>query len=317
MLPFLKKRNKSHTAPNDSGTQVSLDELLRLRFLCPSIELYSHQHASSHHIGGRQSNARGRGMEFDEVRDYQPGDDIRLINWQMTARMGRPFTKIYKEEREKPTFLVVDQSSSMHFGTRVAFKSVVAAKIAGLLAWSVYHYGDQIGGVVFNENQQHLIPPKRTKNTLVRLLTYLRTFCNQISDATSMQHSLQSSLQLLIRKRVHGSLIIAISDFYACDEQTLAVMGRLAERNDVVVYFVYDRLERYAPQPGQYVVSDGENTLQVDLSTANHIKRYTQQFAERLAVVKKYCQSHHIRFNAVCSEDDWVKKVSAGVSHHG
>ncbi len=122
------------------------------------------------------SRFRGRGIDFAEVRVYQPGDDIRTIDWRVTARTGVAHTKLFQEERERPVLLLVDQSSSMYFGSRVMFKSVLAARTAALLAWAVLERGDRIGGIVFSEHGHREIRPRRNKHAVLRLLNELHGF---------------------------------------------------------------------------------------------------------------------------------------------
>ena len=155
------------------GVYVSMDELVALQAADLSLDLRGRRKALTAVAGQHRSSFRGRGIDFDEVRIYQPGDDVRNIDWRVTARTGRVHTKLFREERERPVYLVVDQRESMFFGTQKAFKSVVAARIAALLAWASRDHGDRIGGFLFNDRDVQELRPKEGKKgiqTFFRLL---------------------------------------------------------------------------------------------------------------------------------------------------
>ncbi|MEL0036505.1 MAG: DUF58 domain-containing protein [Gammaproteobacteria bacterium] len=136
----------------DHGVRLTVDELLSLRQQASALDLASKYQVSSTLAGGYRSKFRGRGMDFDEARLYQPGDDIRNIDWRVTARTGKAHTKLFKEERERPVFILIDQSARLFFGSKVAFKSVIAARASALLVWACVNAGCRIGGVIFDDN---------------------------------------------------------------------------------------------------------------------------------------------------------------------
>ena len=141
------EKNRQDGSHPDQGVRLTVDELLALRRDALGLDLTSRYRVSSTLAGGYRSKFRGRGMDFDEVRTYQPGDDIRNIDWRVTARTGKPHTKLFKEERERPVFLLIDQSKHLFFGSRNALKSVVAARAASLLVWASINAGSRIGGI--------------------------------------------------------------------------------------------------------------------------------------------------------------------------
>jgi len=133
------------------GVYVDLDELIRLQFKARGFSFLPRQPVHSLLSGRHASRVRGRGLNFEELRDYLPGDDPRTIDWKVTARTGTPFVRVYTEERDRPALLVVDQRINMFFGSRVAMKSVVAAQLAALGAWRVFDQGDRVGALVFDD----------------------------------------------------------------------------------------------------------------------------------------------------------------------
>ena len=151
-IPNKQRVNRQNGEHADKGVRLTIDELLALRREAMALDLSSNYRVSSTLAGGYRSKFRGRGMDFDEVRLYQPGDDIRNIDWRVTARTGKPHTKLFREERERPVFLLLDQSKHLFFGSRVAFKSVIAARAASLLIWASITAGSRIGGVLFDDS---------------------------------------------------------------------------------------------------------------------------------------------------------------------
>ncbi|MGR8999333.1 MAG: DUF58 domain-containing protein, partial [Gammaproteobacteria bacterium] len=151
---------------------ISLKSLIDLAKPAASLNL-QHLSIRSRQSGGYVSRFKGRGMEFDETRLYQPGDDIRSIDWRVTARSGKTHTKMFREERERPVFISVDNRLAMHFATRGVFKSVLAAKLAGLLAWAADYHGDRIGGQLFSEHECREIKPQNGRHAVLRFLNAL------------------------------------------------------------------------------------------------------------------------------------------------
>src|SRR6056300_461999 len=149
------------------GAYATLEDLIALRFPAQQLRLARRKKALSALTGPNKSNFRGRGIDFEEVRSYQPGDDIRTIDWRVTARTGSAHTKLFREERERPVLVVVDQRSSMFFGSSHCFKSVLAAQLASLIAWSALDAGDRVGGLVFNGEEHREIRPRRSRKNVL------------------------------------------------------------------------------------------------------------------------------------------------------
>ena len=162
---------------------------------------------------------RGRGMEFDEARIYQPGDDIRNIDWRVTARTGRVHTKMFREERERPVFLWVDLRTPMFFATRGAYKSVIAARAAGLVAWSAQQRGDRVGGLVFSDSEHHEVRPQRGKPAVLHLINRLAGHPAWTDPAATVDPRAGLDAALRMRRLARpGSLVFLISDFRGLDE---------------------------------------------------------------------------------------------------
>ena len=233
--------------------------------------------------GAHISRFRGRGMDYAESREYQPGDDVRHIDWRVTARTGMTHTKLYVEERERPVFLMLDFSPGMYFGTRGSFKSVTAARAAAYTAWAAIAGGDRIGGVVASPEGNRDLRPAAGRRGVLRLLKV-------IADATEPPNKsrfrdddslLDDGLAHLCGVVHPGSLVILFSDFYRCGEQTREYLVQLQKHNDVVACQVLDPLEREVPDPGNYPISNGAQTSRLDLTLRGGRARYRRYLAER------------------------------------
>jgi uncharacterized protein (DUF58 family) len=239
-------------------------------------------------------------MEFDETRAYQAGDDVRAIDWRVTARTGRVHTKLFHEERERPVLLLIDQRPHMRFGTRDAFKSVLAARAAATIAWAARDGGDRVGGIIIGDRplDQSVIAPQRSRT---RLLQFLHT----LSDATSRRRAgagneppppvLADALSLLARTSRPGTLLYVISDFVDLDDEAAAAsacrqLARLARRCEVACVLVYDGLEAQAPSPGEYRVSDGTRVLELPADNRRWRNGYAARFAARRARLEQLCR---------------------------
>jgi len=262
------------------------------------------------HSGQFLSRVRGRGMEYDESRDYQPGDDIRRLDWRVTARTGRPHTKLFREERERPVFVCVDYRHGMFFGTRGVFKAVQAARLASLLAWRGHHSGDRVGGLVFGDHEHHELPPRRGQTAIVRLFSLLTT-----SAATWRARALTApgdaplldAVQRLRRLAKPGSLIFFISDFKDFDEEAGREFARLGAHCDLALLAVQDPLEMEFPAITTGAgLTDTHATLRLGGVSAAQRAAYAERFAARQAAVARICREQRFPFVAVGTEADPV-----------
>jgi uncharacterized protein (DUF58 family) len=230
--------------------------------------------------GGHLSPFRGPGMEYDESRVYVPGDDPRTMDWRVTARSERPHVKVFRDERERPMWLLVDQGPSMRFGTRVAFKSVIAARAAALLGWAAVERGDRVGGLVFDEakrSEHHPAARQRGLLPLLRALTPAPTLrrrpgCASVGEAAS-------HLASLVRP---GSLVFVISDFSGLAADDGHWLARFCEHSQVALVSVHDPVEEQAPPPGCYPVLDsGGGRRLLDTRGAGSRALYEGEFQRR------------------------------------
>ena len=275
-------RSPAGTQPG-SGAYVVINELLQLRFAARDLKLSPRSKAIANLAGGRQSNFRGRGIEFDEVRRYQPGDDLRTLDWRVTARTGFAHTKLYHEERERPLILVADQRQSMFFGSQRSFKSVQAVHAAALLAWSGIAGGDRVGGLVLSNSAHHEVRPRRSHRNVLRFLELCEQYNHRLSASPPPEDSLDFSTALRDLRRIArpGSALFLISDFSDWSQRAYEQLGLLERHCEIYALAISDPLERELPPAGIYRVSDGRTEQTIDTAPRKLRKSYQQVFEQR------------------------------------
>lgn len=256
------------TGQIDTRVYATLPHLRGLEGRARSLNFLPRQPAKSVLNGRHASRMRGRGLNFEEIRGYLPGDDIRAIDWKVTARTGEPHIRVYTEERDRPALILVDQRQSMFFGSRLNMKSVTAAEAAALAAFRILGVGDRVGGIAFDDHDMTEIKPQRSRRAVHALLAAI-SVKNQALRADSpplpAPGPLNRPLQAAARIAKHDHLILVISDFDGIDSRTRRLVTGMAAHNDVVLVLVEDPMARDLPQDLQIVASDGR--LQVEIDT--------------------------------------------------
>jgi len=294
------------------GVTVRLPELIALRQEALRLDIALRGKVLATRSGGHLSRFRGRGMEFDESRVYQPGDDVRNMDWRVTARAGRPHVKLFREERERPLWLLVDQGPSMRFGTRSAFKSVVAARAAALLAWAAAEKGDRVGGLVFDEDRHSLCRPAARTRGLLPLLRAMSA--DRITGPGGDGHAgiTQAAEQLRHFARP-GSLVFVLSDFLGLDPERSAWLAQLASACELVLGLIYDPLEATAPPPGLYPVSDGTRRSLVDTSPVPRRQAWGHRWAARHELLEGLARMHRAHLLSLRTDDALGTALAAGL----
>jgi uncharacterized protein (DUF58 family) len=256
-------------AKAEEGVYVGLDELVLLRHSARRTTLLPRQPVNSLLAGRRASKLRGRGLDFEELRAYVAGDDVRCIDWRVTARTGKPYVRTYKEERDRPVLLLVDQRESMFFGSRGAMKSVVAARFAALVAWRVAAVGDRIGVLIAGEGRQWSLKPARSPSNVSRLLELLVEAGQALgSGRATPGDSFGSALTAAVELVPHDALIVLVSDLRGATPDAANTLSRLRRHNDLVIAWVIDPLESSLPDVGTAAVTDGDIELSLPTSDA-------------------------------------------------
>ncbi|MEM6709517.1 MAG: DUF58 domain-containing protein [Pseudomonadota bacterium] len=260
---------------------VSLEALLALRLGPFPPERKRRERSSS--TGDRVSRLRGRGVDFAEVRAYQAGDDVRSIDWRVTARKNKPHTKVFREERERPTLLYIDQTHTLFFGSQVRLKSVAAAELGARLAWRCLNSGDRVGGLVSGVTGASVVRPLRSPKAVARLLGELARH-NQALHRDANQnavHRLADDLRQLRQLATHQHRIFLITDLLPVAAPWLEAIASLARNNDLVVCHVIDPLELELPSVERFVVTDSRSRLTVDPGNRRQALGYRDSFQRR------------------------------------
>ena len=304
-----------HIHEDASPVSVSQAGLIRLSGPAKAIAL-NVLRVNSLQTGAYVSHFRGRGMEFDESRPYQPGDDPRSIDWRVTARSTEAYTKLFREERERPVLVVVDLTSSMHFATRGCYKSVNASRAAALLAWSAHHRGDRLGGILFGDTTHRELRPRLGRQAALRFVHALSGHPDWVSnggeaDAAEVTTQAMSALRRVARP---GSLVVVISDFLGFTRAAQSYLSSVARHNEVLAVFMNDPLERQLPPPGRYrLVSRDDEELAIDTFASAARRDYQQAFEERAHEFEAFCQRYGVHLMPMSTDDDPVSTLQTAL----
>lgn len=234
--------------PYTTGVDVQLTELLSYK-QHGKLSLNAKRLPASRQLSGNYlANIKGRGMEFAEVRHYQPGDDVRAIDWAVTARTGKAHTKLFQEEKERPVFVLVDVTDSMVFGSQFVFKSVQACHLAALLSWQAKQRNDRLGGIVFNQQEVAELKPTSRSKGLMAFLHQSQVLCKKAAFKTEQQQSLLQQLKRLSHLVQTGSQVHLISDFSQLDEACYKLINLMRRHNQVTVWQISDPIESHLPK---------------------------------------------------------------------
>ncbi len=290
--------------PGD-GIHLGAAELIALRPRCNALCLPFHQPTVSALAGAYRSRFRGRGVDFLESRNYQPGDDIRNMDWRVTARTGRPHTKIFQEERERPVLLVLDAAPSLFFGTRHCLKSVAAGRMAAAIAWAAVRRGDRIGAFLFAPGAHREIRPAGGRRGAMRVIQGLVEWLDPARIRDGME-PLSAALERVRHAVRPGSLVIVISDFFSLDETCNRHLSRLRQHNDVIGCQVLDPAEETLPA-GRYPITDGRHTSLLDMAHAGGRRRFQAMSERHGEGPRKLFQKHQCDWVAMHTTDDPVE----------
>ena len=315
--------------PGGSATQIHVSALIKLRNLAMGLSLEP-AHVRSERNGSYLSSYKGRGVEFAESRPYQAGDEVRYIDWRVTARTGKPHSKVFHEDRERAILVWVDLRRAMFFATRGTFKAVLAARAAALVAWGAALQGDRLGGLLFAEDCHREIRPFHGDRAVSRLVGLMAEFTHKNAPVVPGTHSaknintLEESLHRLRRVTRPGSHLFLFSDFIQLGEKEKTQVAQLAQHNDVVMVFFYDCLELALPPPGWYPFCKENKSLEVthslfytlDNRSAAQRRRYRANFQDRFDDINKFCLQNGILLVSCSTEEDSVAKLQRYFGRH-
>lgn len=287
-----------------NSIELSLEQLIACQYWARDSIPLPNKKSKAHLVGGHLSPYKGRGMEFSEVRQYQPGDDIRTIDWKVTARTGEVHTKIFQEERERPVFLLLDLQDSMFFGSKKRFKSTLACLQAARVFWTAHNSGNRVGALLSTATEHVELKPSNRRQNGLRLLQHMLELHNnrlnsvyREQDAfTINSNSLCDALSRLRHLVKGGSLIYIFSDFSNLSDACKQDLIHLAQHNDIHAVMMTDPLEQSIPVAGEFMVTDGDNTIALNSARPGFKNRYQEMFHEKLVKTQQFFQDAQCSF---------------------
>ena len=266
--------------------------------------------------GAYVSHFRGRGMEFDESRPYQPGDDPRSIDWRVTARSTTAYTKLFREERERPVLVMVDLRRNMHFATRGCFKSVNAARAAALLAWAAHHRGDRLGGLIFGDRTHRELKPRLGRQAALRFVHQLVEHPDWSADdagSADRKKTLTRAMSALRRVARPGSLVVILSDFQGLERAAQSYLSSVARHSEVLAVYLNDPLEKALPPPGRYRLVAGDEELAIDTHAAAARRDYAEAFEARFREFGEFCSRYGVHLMPLSTDQDPVAALQTAL----
>jgi uncharacterized protein (DUF58 family) len=316
-------RRRKEVAGGTPGVYVTLEELAGLEHRARGFSFLPRQPIHSLLTGRHGSRMRGRGLNFEELRGYLPGDDPRTIDWKVTARTGKPHVRVFTEERDRPGIVVVDQRKSMFFGSRLMMKSVTAAHVAALGAWRLFAGGDRVGAFVFNDETVEEIRPHRSRNAVMRILGETVRQNNALAADSTVPGDSAALNRVMKNVHVaspHDCVIAIISDFDGVDEETRRYVSLLAQHNDVIAVDVHDPLVSEIPDAGTFVVSNGELQAELEIGDAS-MRKSLEEFADwRLGRLLKWQTELGVAVLPVSTAEDpshQLRRLLGGLARPG
>lgn len=296
--------------PDDSGKGLyaTLEELMAER----RNVVYLHQKNSllpSDRAGNVKSAFKGRGIEMEEIREYAPGDDVRDIDWRVTARKNAPYTKIYSEERDREIYVLLDLSSPMIFGTRKELKSVTAAKITALLGWMAQENKDRFGAVIFNGEESLMFKPQSNRAHLQAILKKVSQTSHSMLDQRDNNESLKLPIRRLTQMIKSKATVFVISDFNRFAEDERRALAALSKKSTVFCVNVFDLLEQTAPKAGEYMAEYQGRSLVFDTRSSAFRQEYQNYFFEKRQQIRDFCQRFGCRYLEIRTDIPLFKQM--------
>lgn len=316
-MQFNAVRKRSGQA-SDARVFASLDALIRLQFEARGFSFLPRQPVNSVLFGRHASRVRGRGLNFEELRNYEAGDDIRNVDWKATARSGSPQVRVYNEERDRPVWLLINQRQCMFFGSQYRTKSVTAAEVAALAAWRVVGLGDRVGAIVYDDQKLKVLRPRNSKQQVMRILNVVVDMSCAMHDNRNMEANpgqFDAALQALQAEVRHDALICLIGDGSGVSDQSIEAVTRLNAHNDILMALIYDPMEAALPDAGVLAMESGSFQVSFDSADRRLRSAYSDDFAQRLAALKQLSLHHEMPLLQINTTDPVAEQVRSALGH--
>ena len=299
---FLNRRKEQK-----NGLYASLEELMEQRKNLAYLQL-KNKLETSDMSGEVRSAFKGRGIEMEEIREYTYGDNVRDIDWRVTARKKTPYTKIYAQERDREIYVLLDLSSSMVFGTKKELKSVTAAKTAALIGWLAQENHDRFGTVIYDGSQIHTFKSQHNSAYLLAILKKISDISQKILQKnqlpTENNNSLSRPLQTMNKLIKNRAAVFIVSDFFKFGDIEKKALATLSKKSQVFCIDIYDPLEETAPKKGEYMIENNGKTLVFDSRPQTFRKAYQNYFAEKKNKINEFCRRFNCRYMKIRTDND-------------
>ena len=302
----------------NEGVYVTLSELLKFGYMPKNFNIRPNGAVMSKLSGRHISGMRGRGMDFSEMKQYVQGDDTRNMDWKATRRTGKPYIRVYNEERDRNVWLVVSQMNSMFFGSKERMKSVSAAHTAALMAFKALEMGDRVGAVVYNNEEVKFFKATSSKNSVVQIMTEIERQNHLLNaeNGDNNKGNLSKALKILSSLAKHDDLVVLIGDGRAMDEETTRHITRINAHNDVIAVLVYDPMEEEIVKSSSLFFTDGVDTVDVDSTDKQFIQRYAQRLSGRKEAYGQLSRKNALPILSISTEfpvlDQLYEQLSMG-----
>ena len=295
----------------------TVEDLVELQFEARGFSLLPRQPVESLLAGRHGSRLRGRGLTFEELRDYRPGDDIRAIDWKATARLRSPHVRVYTEERERPVLLVVDQRASMFFGSRRTTKATAAAEVAAMGAWRVLQVKDRVGAIIFGDDEVVQVRPRRSRATVMQICDTLVRLNEKLHPGAGRgtPANLNEALRQAVSVAHHDFLVVLVTDFDGADDETRQLVSRLAAHNDVFAVLTYDPLGIQLPDQVGLEVTDGKSVVPVPVS-GDFAASFRDRFQDRMDEIRGLLDAIRIPILPICTHEPVPEQLIEALGAH-
>lgn len=296
---------------NNENIQVTAKTLVQTRRHVRQFNLAGIKKATSAISGLHDSRFRGRGMDYQESRAYQAGDDIRNMDWRVTARTGDAHTKLFQEERERPVYMLVDTNSSMHFATRRQFKSVIAAQVAATLGWSAIQQGDRVGVMTYGQGGVDILKAKAGKKGMMTMIQQLVKADKAHSGETALDTALKQ-LRSVLRP---GSLVIIVSDFMSLGEHCKKHLVQLRKHNDVMAIHISDPFEQQLPPAALFGLYEAGQHKILNTRNAKVRTLIKQQLKQQRQQIRQNILHAGVSLIPISTAEDWLQQLKPGLTN--
>ncbi len=300
---------------------TSLADLMRFEYMVQAGNILPNHPIYSILAGRHAAKMRGRGLDFEEVRPYVAGDDIRNIDWKVTARTGTTYSKVFNEEKERPTFTILDQSSCMFFGSQRFVKSVSAAHVAALTAFYTIKRGDRFGGLIFNDETHDYVAPKRSKSLVEHFLQLVVSHNEHLLQRKVLKPDTDRINEMLQRAQssiTHDYVVTIISDIFNLNDDSKHYLRSMAYHNDVMLVHIEDPLDNQLPD-GRLVLTDGNRQIMWNNNKNNWGKKYTANYQQKKNDLIEEFRHYKIPVSVMNTvtpiEEQVIKKMGQDLRH--